>query len=131
MDIGKAYPEDAAINTWERTIRLNRGKNVQVTDVINLKQGNELTQHIMTCYPSEITNTGELIIHYKGKEEKSHDFVIRYNAKQMEAVVEKIALTTMEDQGIIQKWGDTIYRINFKVISPKTNDKFNFEIASK
>ena len=59
------------------------------------------------------------------------DFIIRYNPKQMEAVVEKVALTTMEDQGIIQKWGDRIYRINFKVISPKTNDKFNFEIGVK
>jgi hypothetical protein len=47
----------------------------------------------------------------------------------MQVAVEKIALTTMEDQGIIQKWGDTIYRINFKVISPKMNDKFRFEIA--
>jgi hypothetical protein len=131
LDIGKAYPEDAAINTWKRTIRLNRGKNVQVTDVINLKQANEVTQHIMTCYPAEITNEGELIIHYMDKEEKSHDFIIRYNPKQMEAAVEKIALTTMEDQGIIQKWGDTIYRINFKVISPKATDKFDFKIAEK
>ncbi|HKZ36718.1 MAG TPA: heparinase II/III family protein [Chryseolinea sp.] len=131
LDLGKAYPQDAAINTWKRTIRLNRGKNVQVTDVINLKRANDLTQHIMTCYPSEVTSTGELIIHYNDKEKKSRDFKIRYNPKQMEAFVEKIALTTMEDQGIIQKWGDTIYRINFKVISPKTTDKLNFEIAAK
>jgi hypothetical protein len=131
LDIGKAYPEDAAINTWKRTIRLNRGKNVQITDAINLKQANEVTQHIMTCYPAEITNPGELIIHYMDKEEKSHDFIIRYNPKQMEAAVEKIALTTMEDQGIIQKWGDTIYRINFKVISPKVTEKFDFKIAEK
>ncbi|HEY4655904.1 MAG TPA: heparinase, partial [Cyclobacteriaceae bacterium] len=72
---------------------------------------------------------GELIIHYKVKEEKPRDFVIRYDAKQMQVAVEKIALTTMEDQGIIQKWGDTIYRINFKIISPKMNDTFRFEIA--
>ena len=49
----------------------------------------------------------------------------------MQAVVEKVPLTTMEDQGIIQKWGDTIYRINFKVIAPKASDKFSFEIAQK
>jgi hypothetical protein len=130
LDIGSAYPEDAAINTWKRAIRLNRGKNVQVTDVINLNHADAITQHMMTCYPADVANPGELIIHYKDKEEKSHDFVIRYDAKQMKAVVEKIALTTMEDQGIIQKWGDTIYRINFKVISPKTNDKFHFEIIA-
>jgi hypothetical protein len=37
----------------------------------------------------------------------------------------------MEDQGILQKWGDRIYRINFRVISPKTEDKFIFEVAAK
>jgi hypothetical protein len=45
-------------------------------------------------------------------------------------MVQKVLLTAMEDQGIIQKWGDTIYRINFKVVSPKANDKFSFEIAA-
>ena len=129
VDIAKAYPEDAAINSWKRTVRLNRAKNVTVTDAINLQQVDELTEHVMTCYPSEVQTPGELIIHYKVKEEKPRDFVIRYDAKQMQVAVEKIALTTMEDQGIIQKWGDTIYRINFKVISPKMNDKFRFEIA--
>lgn len=128
LDIAKAYPENAGINTWKRTIRLNRSKNVQVTDVINLKQANELIQHIMTCYPAEVGRPGELLIHYTDDEKKSHDFAIRYNPKQMEAVVEKISLTAMEDEGIIQKWGDRIYRINFKVTSPKTTDKISFEI---
>ena len=131
VDIAKAYPEDAAINSWKRTVRLNRTKNVTVTDAINLKQVNELTEHLMTCYPSEVRTPGELIIHYKINDAQPRDFVIRYDAKQMQAVVEKIPLTTMEDQGIIQKWGDTIYRINFKAISPKVNDKIHFEIATR
>jgi hypothetical protein len=49
----------------------------------------------------------------------------------MKAAVEKIPLTAMEDKGIIDKWGDNIYRINFTVITPKANDKINFVIASK
>jgi hypothetical protein len=32
LDIAKAYPEDAGINSWQRSIRLNRGKNVEVSD---------------------------------------------------------------------------------------------------
>ncbi len=131
LDIGKAYPDEAAINSWERTIRLNRNKNVRIEDVINLKQTTELIQHMMTCYSSEVAKPGEVLIHYIDSAERPRDFVITYDPKQMEATVEKIPLTAMEDQGIIQKWGDRIYRINFKVVSPKTIDKFNFEIASK
>jgi len=130
LDIKQAYPEEAAVNSWRRTVRLNRGKNVQVTDVISLREANQVTQHMMTCYPVDISKPGELIIHYVDKEKKPRDFVIRYNPKQMEAMVQKVLLTAMEDQGIIQKWGDTIYRINFKVVSPKANDKFSFEIAA-
>ena len=131
LDIGKAYPVDAGINTWKRTVRLNRGKNVSVTDEINLKRADAVTQHLVTCYPSEIVEPGKLAVHYKDEEKKSRDFIIRYDAKKMQAVVEKIPLTAMEDQGIIEKWGDNIYRINFNVISPKVSDTFNFEIAAK
>jgi hypothetical protein len=131
LDIAKAYPVEAGINAWDRTVRLNRGKNVQVTDVISLSRADQVTQHIMTCFPSEISKPGELIVHYHDKEKRPRDFVIRYNPKQMEAVIEKVALTAMEDQGIIQKWGDTIYRINFNAVAPKTTDKYTFEITAR
>jgi hypothetical protein len=131
LDISKAYPADAEINSWRRTVRLNRGKDVQVTDVFSLKSALQVTQHLMTCYPSEITKPGELVIHYYDSEKKSRDFVVRYNPKQMEAIVEKIPLTAMEDQGIIQKWGDRIYRINMKVLSPRSSDKLSLQVSSR
>lgn len=129
LDISKAYPTDAGINSWQRTIRLNRGKNVEVNDVISLKKADEVTEHLMTCYPSEVIKPGELIIHYMPNSEKAHNFVIKYNAKQLQPLIEKVKLTAPEDKGIEQKWGDNIYRINFKVITPKTNDKINFVIT--
>lgn len=131
LDIGNAYPDDTGINEWKRTVRLTRGKKVSVTDVINLKHAEALTQHLMTCYPSEIIEPGMLAIHYKDSEKKPRDFIVRYDPKQLQAVVEKISLTAMEDEGIVQKWGDNIYRINFKVISPKMSDKFIFEVATR
>jgi len=131
LDISKSYPEKAGVNTWQRTVRLNRGKNVEVTDVISLKNAESITEHLMTCYPAEVTKPGELTIHYKPKNGSARDFAVKYNAGQMSATVEKIPLTAMEDQGIITKWGDTIYRINFKVLAPKTNDKISFAITPK
>ena len=131
LDISKSYPEKAGINSWQRSIRLNRGKNVEVKDIVSLKHAESITQHLMTSHPAEVTKPGELIIRYKQKDGGAKDFVIKYNAAQMAASVEKIPLTAMEDKGIIDKWGDNIYRINFKVTSPKANDKMNFIIASK
>ncbi len=131
LDIAKSYPENAGVSTWQRTVRLNRGKNVTVTDAISLKKADKLTEHLKTCYPAEVLKPGELVIHYKPKEGEAKDFVVKYNASQMQAAVEKIPLTAMEDQGILEKWGDNIYRINFTVLKPKPNDKINFIVTAK
>ena len=130
LDIAKAYPEKAGVTSLQRTIRLNRTKNVEVTDAFSLTKAEKLTEHLMTCYPSALVTPGELIIHYK-QGDVAKDFVIKYNAKQLQAAIEKVPLTAMEDKGIIEKWGDTIYRINFTVIAPKAKDKIAFVIAAK
>ncbi|MGA0557712.1 heparinase II/III domain-containing protein [Larkinella sp. VNQ87] len=130
-DISKAYPAEAGVITWQRTVRLNRGKNVQIGDVIKLKKAESVTQHLMTSHLPEIGKNGELIIHYKPATGEAKDFVVRYDARKMHPSIEKIKLTTPEDQGILTKWGDTIYRINFDVLKPKTSDNLDFTIALK
>jgi hypothetical protein len=131
LDIAKAYPEEAGINSWNRSLRLNRGKNVTVTDELDLNINQEITQHLMTVYPSEILKPGQLLIHYTDKEDKPKDFVVQYDPTVMEAKIEKVQLDAPEDRGIIQKWGDRICRINFNVISPKAKGKMDFEIRKK
>jgi hypothetical protein len=130
LDLANAYKKDAGITRWQRTIRLNRGKNVQITDAFNLEKADALTQHLMTCYPAEIAKPGELVIHYQPKGSAAKDFVVTYNPKQMTASVEKVKLDAPEDRGIITKWGDTIYRINFTVLAPKTADTITFSVAA-
>lgn len=131
LDIAKSYPEKAGVKSWQRTVRLNRGKNVEVKDVFALTKADNIIQNLMTCYPAALVKPGELVIHYKTDQGAAKDFVVKYNANQMGAVIEKIPLTAMEDKGIIDKWGDNIYRIVFTVNAPKTNDKINFVIAPK
>ncbi len=131
LDMAKSYPETAGVNSWQRSVRLNRGKNVEVTDVIALSKADKITQHLMTSYPAALLKPGEVTIQYKTKEGVAKDFVIKYNANQMGAKIEKVPLTAMEDRGIIEKWGDTIYRINFEVNKPKKNDTISFAVAEK
>lgn len=132
LSIAHAYPADAGVQTWQRMIKLNRGKNVTVTDMVSLQRAEKLTEHMMTCYPAEVTKPGELVIHFTPKYGvAAKDFAVRYNAKQFQVTVEKVPLTTMEDKGILEKWGDTIYRVNFTALTPKTSDTFNFVIAGK
>ncbi|WP_243751770.1 heparinase II/III domain-containing protein [Niastella caeni] len=131
LDMAGAYPEQAAATSWQRSVKLNRGKNVVIKDIFVLKKAGAITEHLMTCYPAEIIKPGELVIHYQPKNGEPKDFVIQYNARQMQPTVEKIPLTAMEDKGVQDKWGDNIYRINFTVTTPKTNDAIQFVIAPK
>jgi hypothetical protein len=131
LDIAKSYPEDAGVINWTRNIRLNRGENIQIDDAVKLSKAVSVVQHMMTCYPAEVTNPGELVIHYAPEGVKAKDFIVRYNPAQFDLSVEKVKLEAMEDKGIRQKWGDTIHRINLKAKSPKISDKYSFKITEK
>ena len=132
LDIAHAYPEQAGVQTWQRTVKLNRGKNVTVTDKVSLLHAGKYAEHLMTCYPAELVKPGELLIHFAPKYGvAAKDFVVNYNARQFQVAIEKVPLVTMEDKGIQDKWGDTIYRINFTALAPKTNDKIEFVIAAR
>ncbi|MBE7173608.1 MAG: heparinase II/III family protein [Williamsia sp.] len=131
LNIAAAYPDSAGVQSWQRAIRLNRGKNVEIRDVLSLRKTHSITHHIMTCYPAEVGKAGELTIHYAPKGAAAKDFVIKYNASQLRPSVEKVPLATPEDKGILEKWGDNIYRINFEAINPKANDKIDFTVAAK
>jgi len=131
LDIVGAYPANAGVHSWKRTFILNRGKSVQVKDVTVLENARSVVQHLMTCYPAEVTKPGELTIHYRDKDQNIVYFAVKYDPKQMTAKVEKVALQTEEDQGVRSKWGDNIYRINFEVIAPKAKDTYSFEIKKK
>ena len=45
--------------------------------------------------------------------------------------VEKIKLETEEDQGVLKKWGDRIYRISFVFTDPKVKEQASFTVSVK
>ncbi|MEQ8553854.1 MAG: heparinase II/III family protein [Cyclobacteriaceae bacterium] len=123
-NIGTAYPEDAGVNGYVRTIRLNRGKNVTVTDSYDLKRGEQITQHLMTAYPVELVKPGTLLINANGQKMQ-----ITYPTANTSVEIEKVKLVTMEDQGVIKKWGDNIYRINIASASPGLKGQFELKVS--
>ncbi len=131
LDIAKSYPADAGINSWKRTVTFNKTKGVTIQDESDLSKAESVIQHLMTAYPSEVTKAGEVVIHYKHENGTAKDFVVQYDAARFDASVEKIKLETMEDKGILTKWGDNIYRINLKAKAPKAKDKYIMKVSAK
>ncbi|MCE1198154.1 MAG: heparinase II/III-family protein [Marinilabiliales bacterium] len=125
LDIAPSYPAEAGIAAWTRDIRLNRGKNVQWDESIQLKEAKSITLHLMTACSAEVVKPGELVLHSDNGSGAQLSFVLHYNPRQMEATLEKMKLDQMEDKGVRRNWGDNICRISFKVLNPKTKDHFS------
>jgi len=128
LDISQAYPPAAGVLKWQRSVRLNRNKNVDITDEIQLLQPGNFFQSFMTCYPAEIASPGQLIIHYAPLNVKPTDFVIKYDPGQFSVFIEKIDLLAPEDKGVLNNWGDNIRRIKFTADSVKPAGKYNFRV---
>ncbi|MEI8087462.1 MAG: heparinase II/III family protein [Paludibacter sp.] len=126
LDIAKAYPENAGIKSWQRTVKLVRGNEVQLTDNILLTKFDSVSQHFMTCFPVEIGKKGEVIIHANGK-----DFQIEYDSKSLQATIEKVEMNAPEDNGVIQNWGNSIYRINFSYKKKTLKSIMTYQIKEK
>ncbi|WP_308638255.1 heparinase II/III domain-containing protein [Paenibacillus silvisoli] len=110
MDIAGAYPEEAGIAAWERTVRLDRDgvPSVTVGDVFSMKDGApaEMFHSLVTPCDPIIggEGSGEILLTYApGKQA-----VIRYDAEQLRARIEKI--DHMESR-LRRNWGDRMYRI--------------------
>lgn len=131
LSIANAYPTNAHVSSWERAVGLDHGRDVHLDDDFTLTQPGVVAEHFMTCYPSEAGKKGEWIIHYAPEGAPAQDFVIRYDAKQFKASAEKVKLGSMEDEGIIEKWGDSIYRITLESISPVGEGSYHLTIRQK
>jgi hypothetical protein len=131
LHMAEAYPDTAAVQEWTRTVTLYRSKKVVVTDESRLKDVRSITLHLMTCYLATVKAPGELLIHYKDTTGHSHPFTISYHSAQMTPTVEKIKLETESDQGVLANWGDSLYRINFRIREPMSINNYQLTITDK
>jgi hypothetical protein len=121
LNIAGAYPVQAGVRAWVRTVTLHRSKKVVVRDEARLAKARPVTLHLMTCYPAAVTARGELSIYYRDAQGNICPFKIHYDDSRLYAEVEKINLTTGADQGVLVNWGDTLHRINLHTRTPNKN----------
>lgn len=125
LDIAGTYPEDAGVTSWQRTIRLNRGKGVAVEDdyVLDNVTG-EMTLTLMTPCEVSVASPGKLTL--KGDGEKFGSATLMYDAKKFEAVTESVVL---EDRRLSRSWQtEALTRILLKVKSPSKNGQWTVNV---
>ncbi len=109
LDIAPAYPESAHVKAWRRTVRLNRGKDVEITDAFELSESSGATSlNLMTPMQADVKRPGLLRLTRGGKSANGHAVEIEYDPSRLSAAIEPIHL---DDKRLMNVWGETLNRI--------------------
>ncbi len=124
LNLATAYPPDAHIESWNRTLRLNRAKNeIEMADDFALRQAaKNITLTLMTPCAVSTGTPGELSLAMpSGKPVR-----IFYQARALAPTVEEVRL---EDPQLRRTWGDRLFRILLRAEAPPPKAAWTLRIA--
>lgn len=122
FDIAEAYPLEACVDKWKRTIRMNYGKEILTTENYRLSEYRQPTEIILICCgDAHINRDGEIVIN-NGKSQG----MLHYDVRQLKPHIEVI---DPQDTVIRNTWQrKTLYRIHLTVKSQSTRGKITYSI---
>ncbi|MFH1718188.1 MAG: heparinase II/III family protein [Planctomycetota bacterium] len=124
MDIAPAYPEGAGIRTWLRTVRLNRGRDIQVVDSFELKESpRELAQSLITPCGIAQDKPGEIVL--TDPQTKTR-LTVQYDPDKLAVQTEVIR---MDDESLVEIWGPRMSRILLKSKSTAGRDTWTLRFS--
>lgn len=118
LDIAPAYPPEAGVRSWQRTIRLQRGQAVEISDSYELsKAAGEITLAILTPCTVDLSEPGILRF---GERLITADRIagtgkFHYPAGVFSVRSEEIAIT---DDRLRGAWGETLQRVVLSAENP-------------
>jgi len=115
MNLADAYPAEAHLRQWIRTVALDRRNNrVTIHDRYALvSEPTSITWSLMTCRPVRVEQ-GRLRFNPR-PEDRSAAITMDFNAELLTANVETIKFT---NAGLIDSWGPQVYRVLLKTRRP-------------
>lgn len=118
-DISTAYPEEAAVNNWIRSYKLEN-KRLVITDKFSLKETKAVNQvNFLVWGDIDINKSGKVIIKV-GEEQATLEYPANFKA-----TLETIELP---DKRLSNVWGEQIYRIVLTDTQKKLEGNYKFII---
>ena len=123
LDLAKAYPVEAGVQSWKRTITINRGESVVVRDKYNLdKITGDVFLSLMSWAQPMLMENGTIKLALAEKTEGAAGAVfIFYDPNKFTETIEPIKI---DDNRLRRAWGQNIYRIVLTIKQPLINDNF-------
>ena len=126
LDLAGTYPKQASLKSWVRTVRLNRGKDIVLTEDYALEQpAGEITLSLMTPCKVEVQKEGRLLLATADANEPRVAVTVLYDETRLKAVVETIPV---EDGRLRSAWPGQMTRILLKAEKPALQDTWTLRI---
>jgi len=129
LDIAGAYPPEARLKSWVRTVALDRGQEIVITDAYDLYEvAGVLTFTLLTPCAVTADSPGSLTLKEKAlaDDRVSGNAQIHYDADKLTATVEEIVIDDRRLQGV---WGERLARIFLKSNNPQQKDTLTLRIT--
>jgi hypothetical protein len=122
FDIAKAYPKEAGIKKWVRTVTLDRKRDtVAVTEEFDLERAASVSLTVMT--PGIPTLLERRLIAINLLDAYGKACWLTFDPAQLAPKIEPITLT---DAGLRESWGEQIYRILLNTPGPLQSGKVSY-----
>jgi len=124
LNIEKAYPEKAGIQSLRRTIVFKRGKKISVTDQYQFdRSDNKVEMNMMTHFLVKENKNGKITLVNRSKPEDI--LFIHYDNNIFSLKTENIPITDSRLQPV---WGDELIRLVFSAINVPGQFEYIFTI---
>ncbi|WP_308635819.1 heparinase II/III domain-containing protein [Paenibacillus silvisoli] len=114
LNLAGAYPADAGMTSWVRSLRLIRGSwpYIEIKDEFVLRQPTEdVALILLTPHLPRSEGDGSFLL----QDERRNKVSIHYNGGAYKGSVEEIIL---EDTRMREAWGERLYRIKLQLAAP-------------
>jgi hypothetical protein len=128
MELDKAYPAKAGLQSWKRSIRVDEKKNaIHINDRYQYARTNQqLTQTFMTVCDTNTDTPGKIIF----TTEKNRQVQLVYDAGEWTITKEKMTLAEPHEQALKSSWSNKpIWRILFTNTSNKQEGELHYTIT--
>jgi hypothetical protein len=126
FDLATAYPKEAGIKRWIRTVTLDRLRSkVTVQEEFDLERMLPVSLSIMTPRPVSADKAGIIVLQATARAGKPA--MLRYDGVRLRPEVEKIPL---HDPWLCESWGNEIYRIMLQARQPVASAKWSYEFSA-
>jgi len=124
LNLAKAYPPEAHLAAWNRTLRLDRKANaVEVVDDYGLTQAAKvITLTLMTPCAARVSAPGEITLPMPS----GGPVRVGFDGGVFHASVEEIPI---KDAQLRRSWGERLYRVLLRADAPPVKSKWTLRIS--